>query len=45
MWNLIKMIEMHLFIKKETDSHILKPNLWLPKWKHWGGPDKLGGWD
>ena len=33
--------------KIETDSKILKPNLWLPKGEHWRGwgMDKLGGWD
>ena len=28
----------------KADSHISKPNLWLPKGKH-GGRDTLGGWD
>ena len=28
--------------KTETDSKTSKPNLWLPKWKHWGR-DKFGG--
>ena len=36
MWNLIKLKEKKLIYKTETDSKILKPNLWLPKQKHWG---------
>ena len=44
MWNLIKNDINELFYKTETDSQILKSNLWLPKGKH-GGSDKLGDWD
>ena len=33
----------NLIHKTETDLKILKPNLWLPREKHWGGVrDKLG---
>lgn len=30
--------------KRETDSKIVKPNIRLPKGKHWGR-NKLGSWD
>ena len=35
MWNLKKNTK-ELIHKTETDSKISKPNLWLPKGKHWG---------
>ena len=34
-----------LTYKTETDSHILKTNLWLPKGKEGWGRDKSGAWD
>ena len=37
MWNLIKNDTWELVNKTESDSKISKPNLWLPKGKHWGG--------
>ena len=44
MWNLTKNDTKELIHKIETDSKILKPNMWLPRgnteWR-----DTLGGWD
>ena len=34
MWNLIRSDMGELVHKRETDSEISKPNLWLPKGKH-----------
>ena len=34
MWKLIKMIQKELIY--QTNSHILKSNLWSPKGKMWG---------
>ena len=39
MWNLIKNVH-----KTEKDSKIAKPNVQLPKGKHWGGGEWVG-WD
>lgn len=35
-WNLVKNGMKELLHKTETDSKISKPNVWLPKGKHWG---------
>ena len=44
-WNLIvKNDTNELIYKRETDLHILKTNLWLPKGKH-GRKDKSRAWD
>ena len=36
MQNLIKNDTKELIHNPDTDSEILKPNLWLSKGKHWG---------
>ena len=44
MWNLIKNDAGELVHKTGSDSKISKPNLWLPKGKHWRR-DKMRGCD
>ena len=44
MWNIIKNDTKELIYKTETNSQILKSNVWLTKGKPWGEKDKLGGW-
>ena len=45
MWILIKKDTNELAHSAETDSQILKSNLWLPKGSFGGGIDELRDWD
>ena len=41
---ILKMDTNELIYKTETDSQVLKTNLWLPKGKEGGGEEKLVVW-